>query len=108
MFKIVALTLLTSLNTLASDGFSPSEYEYIYKDDNSQKVHILLHNEIELEFTRAKEECVRSVDTCYLDFDNHKNPDYQLYGMDPCFSQNCKDGPLNISNYQVILRRRPQ
>ena len=105
MLRIILITFLLSLNTFANEYISPSDYQYLNEDSHSENVSIKLKNNTVLEFIKSGQECIRYVDSCYLYFDNQKNPDFELVGIDPCYSQMCKDAPANFSNYQLILKK---
>ena len=102
---ITVLLSLLALNFAQAAEVSPGDYEYTKVDSiKKDALFIKLSTGRVLEFNKKLVECDAYVDTCYLYFDNSRNLDYALYGLDVCYSENCKDQHPNFPNFQLVLK----
>lgn len=105
MKYIIFSLLLTTIKSYAQP-LAPQTYSYIYVSQSPWSIHIKLNTGKVLVFEKPEQNCDAYVDTCYLDFDNGHTSEYELFGIDPCLSIDCKEEHPNFPNYSLILQKK--
>jgi len=105
---VAFMTLLISLSSFSQieTYVQPSKYRYSFDDkldEDTIKIEIRKTSEI-LIFKKTGQECDAYVDSCFLSFSNKANPNYKLYGTNPCINDYCKKPHPKFLGYGITLQ----